>query len=243
MHNISFVHNCLFFDIETVRKYKSFEELKDNEPQIAEIWLDKCQHNENYKNEPELMYEKYASLYPEYSKIVCISYGYYDSVTSKWKIEHLNDEQITEKELLFEFGKLCNTKFHKSILAGYNIRRFDIPFVYRRMLVNNILPPTQFDSSEKKPWEIINLDLYKVWSDYNTLNGMSNFDLVCHIMGVPSPKQGEVKGDSVGEYYYNGKIQEITEYCKKDVQASIKLALSLSTEKLEEPTWNSIYRG
>ena len=235
MKNIAFIHKCLFVDVETVVKYSTFSELRENEPEIAEIWLNKCKMNNSYKEEPELMYEMYGSLYPEFARIVCISYGYYDIVNSKWKVESLNDANMSEKEMLYQFGKICNTQFLNHILGGYNITRFDLPFIYRRMLTNKILPPSMFDVTDKKPWEVIMLDLYKVWSDFNTLNGMCNFDLVCHLMGVPSPKQGEVKGENVKEYYYKGKINEITEYCMRDVQASIRLALSLTIEKLEEP--------
>jgi predicted PolB exonuclease-like 3'-5' exonuclease len=235
MQTLNYVQNCLFFDIETTVRHNTFAEYQENESEVANIWLDKCKMNDAYKNEPESMLEKYGSLYPEYGKIICISYGYFDVDTKKWKVESLNDSTMSEKEMLMEFGKLCNTKFHKHILSGYNIKRFDIPYVYRRMLANHILPPSHFDVIDKKPWEIAAYDLYRVWTDAYTINGMCNFDVVCQLMGVPSPKQGEVKGESVKEFYYDGKIDEITEYCRRDVQASIRLALSWTIEKLTEP--------
>jgi len=235
MKNINFIQKCLFFDIETTIRYSTFAEFQEKEPEISHIWLDKCKTHPNYKDEPELMYETYGSLYPEYSKIICISYGYFDIVNSKWKVESLNDANMSEKELLLQFGKLCNTQFLNHILAGYNITKFDLPFVYRRMLINNILPPTQFDVLDKKPWDVIMFDLCRSWTDYYNSSGLINFDLVCQLMGVPSSKEGGIKGENVKEFYYNGKIDEITDYCIRDVQASIKLALKLSTEKLQEP--------
>jgi uncharacterized protein YprB with RNaseH-like and TPR domain len=119
-------------------------------------------------------------------------------------------------------------------LAGFNIKKFDVPFVYRRMLTHKILPPIQFDTWDKKPWEIISLDLLRVWSELNTINGMCTFDLVCNLMGVESPKSGEVKGSNVKENYFEGNIEELVKYCRKDVQASIRLAMAFAHEKLVE---------
>ncbi len=102
------------------------------------------------------------------------------------------------------------------------------------MLTHKILPPIQFDTWDKKPWEIISLDLLRVWSELNTINGMCTFDLVCNLMGVESPKSGEVKGSNVKENYFEGNIEELVKYCRKDVQASIRLAMAFAHEKLVE---------
>ena len=61
---------------------------------------------------------------------------------------------------------------------------------------------------------------------------MCNFELVCTLMGVPSSKGGSVKGKYVSTAYYEGRIKEISEYCERDVEASIKLAIEISAEKL-----------
>ena len=53
-------------------------------------------------------------------------------------------------------------------------------------------------------------------------------------MGVESPKNGDVHGKNVKENYFKGNIEEIVKYCRKDVQASIRLAMSFAHEKLVE---------
>lgn len=207
----------------------------ENEPIVAKIWLEKASTLERYKEDPEGSYSRYAGLYPEYGKIVCIAIGYWDSVEDKWKIEHFDDEDSSEKELLLEFGRRINKDFDNFVLTGFNIKNFDMPFVYRRFLANGIMPPFSFDMCDKKPWDVRAYDLYKTWSDSNTIYGMCNFELVCNLMGVPSSKEGDVIGSSVSSEYFLGNIRDIVSYCRRDVHSSIKLAIAFSPEKLIEP--------
>ncbi len=234
MYNNNHIQKCLFFDIETVSRYPDFEEFENNEPEISKIWLDKIAYNDKMKDNPRGNYATSACLYPEYGKIACIAYGYWDISDEKWKVEHLDVDGSDEKSMLVEFAKIVNTKFRTHLLSGFNIKNFDIPYIYRRMLINNILPPSQFDMCEKKPWDIKAYDLYKVWSEAGSINGMCTFELVCLLMGIASPKTGEVSGSGVGAAFFEGKIKEISEYCRKDVSASIKLAVRFSADRLEE---------
>lgn len=234
MYNIAYLKNCLFFDIETVGRCQTFDDCLEQEPVVADIWLEKGSMMDKFKHDPKGFYETNAGLYPEYGKIICISFGYWDASDKKWKIESLDESTTNEKEMLFEFGRRLNTDFRNHVLSGYNIKNFDIPYVYRRMLANKILPPSQIDNGDKKPWEVRAYDLYRTWTESSGIVGMCNFELVCTLMGVPSSKGGSVKGKYVSKAYYEGRIQEISEYCERDVEASIKLAIEFSAEKLEE---------
>lgn len=235
MQDVNFLKKCLFFDIETVGRYQTFQEFSENEPEISKIWVEKASALEKFKHDPEKSYEQYSGLYPEYGKIVTIAFGYWDPINEKWTVEHLDTEECTERELLWEFSRRVNKDFSNHILSGFNIKNFDMPYVFRRCLINKILPPPSFDICDKKPWEIRAYDLFRVWSEGTTLYGLTNFDLVCTLMGVPSPKDGNVVGSTVSENYFKGNINEISVYCRKDVSASIKLALAFTPEKLEEP--------
>lgn len=235
MQDVNFIKKCLFFDIETVGRYQTFQEFSENEPEISKIWIEKASTLEKFKHDPEKSYEQFSGLYPEYGKIVTIAFGYWDPIHEKWAVEHLDTEECTERELLWKFACRINKDFSNHILCGFNIKNFDMPYVFRRCLVNKILPPPAFDMCDKKPWEIRAYDLFRVWSEGTTLYGLTNFDLVCTLMGVPSPKDGSVVGSTVSENYFKGNISEISVYCRKDVSASIKLAIAFTPEKLEEP--------
>ena len=51
-----------------------------------------------------------------------------------------------------------------------------------------------------------------------------NLDFYCSLFGIPSPKQG-LSGDQVGEAYAQGRLEEIAEYCRADVEATGALYL------------------
>lgn len=235
MYSTSYIQKCLFFDIETVGRYNTFDDFYSNESGIANIWLEKASQSEKYKSDPKEAYEKYAGLYPEYGKVVCICFGYWDIETDKWAIEEMSIEDSSEEDMLEEFAARINKDFRNHILSGFNIKNFDIPYLYRRMLVHGILPPGSLDLCEKKPWDIKAYDLYKVWSDSGSINGMCSFELVCLLMGIQSPKDGEVNGKNVSDAYFNGDISNIVKYCRKDVLASIKMGVMFCSDVLKEP--------
>jgi DNA polymerase elongation subunit (family B) len=231
------LRSCTFFDIETATRYRSFEEFKYNEPKLADIWLSKAEENEKYKDSPEESYLKNASLYAEYGMVVSICVGYYDVKTEGFLISELsikNYENRFEEErtILKKFNSVMSGSFKDRTLAGFNIKGFDVPYIYKRTLINKILPSIKLDIGEKKPWELQIYDLMNEWHATSNVKGMTNFDLICTLMGVKSPKEGEVKGENVNENFHNGNINQIIEYCKRDVDSTIKLALSLSVEEL-----------
>ena len=45
----------------------------------------------------------------------------------------------------------------------------------------------------------------------------------CVAFGIPSPKSTEMHGHAVGEAYREGRLPEILEYCRKDVEATAAL--------------------
>jgi uncharacterized protein YprB with RNaseH-like and TPR domain len=47
-------------------------------------------------------------------------------------------------------------------LCGHNAKEFDIPFLARRMIINQI-PTRQAEFIRKKPWEIPHLDTLELW--------------------------------------------------------------------------------
>jgi DNA polymerase elongation subunit (family B) len=70
------------------------------------------------------------------------------------------------RSLLFErkkkndFNNLLNTHFNQPqhVLCGHNAKEFDIPFIARRMIINQIVIPNEFIL---KPWEI------HIWIPWN----------------------------------------------------------------------------
>ena len=46
-------------------------------------------------------------------------------------------------------------------------------------------------------------------------------DIASRSFGIPSPKAGEVKGDTVGKAFVDGNIDTVNEYVMRDVGATI----------------------
>jgi hypothetical protein len=54
----------------------------------------------------------------------------------------------------------------------------------------------------------------------------------CVAFGIPSPKTEEVHGYAVGDLYRDGRVREIADYCRKDVEATASLYRRLETTLL-----------
>ena len=63
----------LFFDIETAGRYATYEEFKTADPDGAKVYAGKCERM-GY-GEPEVGYSNKVALFPEFGRIVCLSYG------------------------------------------------------------------------------------------------------------------------------------------------------------------------
>ena len=88
-----------------------------------------------------------------------------------------------------------------------------------KILIN---PPSLLPSHDTKPWEVKALDTKELWN-FGSYKGLSSLHLVTSLMGIPSPKEGEVTGENMHQSWYNDKKTEIMHYCEKDVSSLIKI--------------------
>jgi hypothetical protein len=101
-----------------------------------------------------------------------------------------------------------------ALLGGYASIGFDAPFIMKRMLVHGIRPHRLLDSSGLKPWEIRALDLKDTWK--GTSFYPDSLSAVAVALGLPSPKIN-LDGAEVSKAFFEGRIDEIVEYCTGDV--------------------------
>jgi hypothetical protein len=212
------ISRFLYFDIETVGKYKDITELKINEPKLYQLLEKKFSNKgdrERWESETiETLYERICSLIPEYGKIVCISYGRVNK-NGEFVVKSSIGE---EKDILLEAQKIFNDALDKKIIpSGFNILLFDLPYINKKMMKYGIRIPYNILLSDKKPWNVGVLDLSDTWR--GTGRYWSSLDEVTYELGVESPK-GELSGDKVHhEFWYNNNIQKIKKYCEGDVKA------------------------
>jgi hypothetical protein len=220
--------NILFIDIETVPCENNFDQL---DPEMQELWDLKTQYQRKDDFTPEEFYDR-AGIWAEFGKIVCISAGYF---TTKGDVRNFRVTSFfgDEVKILNDFNNLINNHFNltQHILCGHNIKEFDIPFLARRMIINQISIPQKLNLFGKKPWEIPHLDTLELWK-FGDYKNFTSLKLLTKILGIPSPK-GDIDGSQVGHVYYIDKdIDRIITYCEKDVIAVAQIFLRFRKEDL-----------
>lgn len=220
--------HILFLDIETVPLEENFQDLDQD---MQQLWEQKTQYQRRDDYSPADFYDR-AGIWAEFGKIVCISVGYF---TLKSDIRHFRVTSFfgEETKILSDFNNLLNNHFNgpQHLLCGHNAKEFDIPFIARRMIINNIPIPNKLNLFGKKPWEIPHLDTLELWK-FGDYKHFTSLKLLTKILGIPSSK-GDIDGSQVGHVFYVEKdIDRIVTYCEKDTIAVAQVFLRLRREEL-----------
>ena len=220
----------LFLDIETVPQAYRFDQLDEKSKILFEA---KNRFQISLDKSIEQIFEDRGGILAEFGKIVCISVGMLHEGSQGRSIRLKSFYHDDEETLLRQFKRLLddhyNTQYH--VLCGHNSKEFDIPYICRRMLINGVALPNILQIAGKKPWEINHIDTMELWKfgDYKSYTSLS---LLCHVMGIPTPKDDISGADVARVYYEENDLERIMIYCEKDVVALIQLFLRLQGEPL-----------
>ena len=209
------LENILFLDIETVPETDDYR-LLDNDVQV--LWEQKTHYQRKDEVTAEDFYER-AGIWAEFGKIICISVGYF---TFKGDIRHFRVTSFfgEEVKILNDFSNLLNNHFNQPqhLLCGHNAKEFDLPFIARRMIINEMKLPEKLNLFGKKPWEVPHLDTLELWK-FGDYKHFTSLKLLTKVLGIPSPKD-DIDGSEVAKVYYIEKnIDRIVIYCEKDTIA------------------------
>ncbi len=222
------LNHILFLDIETVPEEAHFNSLDD---EMKALWEHKTQYQRKDDFSPEEFYDR-AGIWAEFGKVVCISVGYF-VVKADVRNFRVTSFFGDEKKILRDFNNLLNNHFNQAqhILCGHNAKEFDIPFLARRMIINQIPIPNKLNLFGKKPWEIPHLDTLELWK-FGDYKHFTSLKLMCKVLGIPTSK-GDIDGSQVGHVFYVEKdIDRIVTYCEKDTIAVAQIFLRLRREEL-----------
>ncbi len=215
MNQIS-LENLFFIDIETVSEKEHFHLLDDT---WQELWQEKISRTLPPDTTPEDFYPMRAAILAEFAKVACISFGYFKKQDHKLQLRIKSLCSDNEAELLKKFISTLHqlhTNSQRWIFSGHNIKEFDVPFLCRRMLINNIPIPPYIDFQNMKPWETPVLDTLHMWR-FGDYKHYTSLKLLAKVLGVPSPKD-DIDGSQVGQVYWKEKdLNRISIYCEKDV--------------------------
>lgn len=180
-----------FLDIETVPTDRS---LKDNGLLEAQIHLD----------EADLI--KKLSLSAATAKILCLCYAIEPPMEAE--VQVLEGEETEIIKNFWELAVDCN------LFVGHNILDFDLRFIYQRSIIHQIKPSRDLPFARFRRAPIF--DTMHEWSKWGREH--ASLDLLSKALSIPSPKEN-LDGSKVYPCYRAGKIADIVNYCKCDVDS------------------------
>lgn len=242
------IYTSFFLNIKTVPEYPSFEELNNKNPDLAQVWLDIQK-----KKDSKFTYENNAQYYPEFAKIVTISFGVCnvneDGVLEK-NIKKITDDD--ESKIVKLFSDVLNRAYNHNngyILVGHNLNNFHIPMFIRRFIKHNEnltikikkddgnveeqklnLPPLIKNSIMAKPWDRKVIDTLDIWkfggNDYVAISTIANY------LGLNIDDEKnlltKIDNDVLGMIYYNDKnLDDIGTLAANEIEILMKILIEL----------------
>jgi hypothetical protein len=238
MYTPNDLSKMVFFDFETASNYASLDELEKANPKMAELWSNRCTYlrsrfEENKDMTDEELYVEKAALTAEFGRIVCATFGRMTFIGTTPNLIIKSYSSENESDVLDGVDKVFN-KFAALKFVGHNIKRFDIPYACKRLIINQYALPKGLQIANLKPWEMPFVDTSELWSFGAWQEGFTSLDLLSTSLGLESPK-GDLHGSEVGKVFWqDADINRIKNYCEQDVLATANILLKLSNLELVE---------
>jgi predicted PolB exonuclease-like 3'-5' exonuclease len=134
------------------------------------------------------------------------------------RVQHSDIQRGSEEEILARFWEIAGKRGIR--LVSFNGRGYDGPMLMVRSAQLGVKPsvnllPYRYDISQ-------HCDLAEVFNFHGTVRRNYSLDYWCRRFDVESPK-GSIDGSQVARAYRKGKIEDIGEYCLRDVRATAEL--------------------
>ncbi len=223
-------HQSLFvFDIETVP-----------DTDTAKVLLDDNESNDKDLRQKLADYHlkitdgRSSFLRQPFHKVVAISFLEADIIrdhngTEKYELTSLRtggEEDSSEEDLIKGLFSHLNKK--KPRFVSYNGRNFDLPVLKYRAMKHEISAPWLYKTGDK--WNNYNqrysldwhCDLAEAFSDFGA-SSRTKMNEVCACANLPG-KTG-IDGSMVADFFDEGKIGKIRDYCETDVANTYLLYL------------------
>lgn len=185
----------LFLDIETI---PASEEMHET---LEKLHAKKSKEGADFEE-----YLGKTALDGTFGRILCIGYAVDDD-----EVDVLYNED-NEAETLRQFWELAK---NSDMFIGHNVMDFDLRFIYQRSIINNVVPSLDLNFARYRSFPIY--DTMKEWVKWS--NNSIGLEPLALALGIPTPKEG-IDGSQVYDFYKKGKVQEILDYCKRDVETT-----------------------
>ena len=132
--------------------------------------------------------------------------------------------QSDERELLANFwsdiGQIRPQRF-----VTFNGKSFDFPYINIRSAIHYVPIPRDILLDSRRFRTEQHFDVREILTNFERYR-KGTLEFFCQIFGVHSPKS-ELNGSKVGEYFKDGRLDEIARYCLADCKATGELYLRL----------------
>ena len=100
----------------------------------------------------------------------------------------------------------------RPVFIGHNVTGFDLRFMFQRAVVLGIKPPSIIPFNAR-PWNEHVFDTMVAWAGVGNRISLDN---LCKALGVEG--KGSIDGSQVWPMIQEGRIAEVAEYCRHDVE-------------------------
>jgi predicted PolB exonuclease-like 3'-5' exonuclease len=166
----------------------------------------------------EAVREAMGDSFPKlpYHKIICIGALIAERVSEGWQVRSAGAPHIGERseaELIQAFVKRLDDLSPR--LITFNGSSFDLPVIRYRAMKNRISARGLSQRPYFNRYTEDALDLCDALSSFDARAKIS-LDELAKVLGLPG-KPADIKGSQVEQFFLEGKIQEISQYCVSDV--------------------------
>ncbi len=174
--------------------------------------------NDLFDKDPAEVREAMGEKFPKhiYHEIVCIGALIARHESDQWVVEALGAPHVgdrSEEELIAAFvdriADLCPQ------LITFNGSSFDLPVLRYRAMVHKISASGLSVRPYFHRYTDDAIDLCDVLSSFAP-GAKASLHELCRVMGLPG-KPNDIHGGQVEEYFRDGRIKEIADYCESDV--------------------------
>lgn len=216
----------LYFDIETIpADESSYEALRylyhrKLQKKMKEKGIDEASAIEDFGT-----FEYFVGttgMDGSFGRILCISYAVNDDTTRTL----CNPEN--EKKTLEDFWFVAK---QIDLFVGHNVMEFDLRFILQRSIILGVKPTwNRFESKGLSKYKIDQFLSFARYSNYPIFDTMQEWSAwgnpkvglehLALALGIPTPKGEGIDGSEVWNFYKAGKVQEICDYCERDVETT-----------------------
>jgi hypothetical protein len=169
-----------------------------------------------YENLPELVdaAHRRTALDGGFGEVLCIGWAIDDGPVQAVCRRTAESESALIGKFLGSLPAPTSTALH---WIGHNVIGFDLRFLWQRSRVLGLRPAVGLPLDGGQG---IVTDLMVEWAGRWSRDKWPSLDELCRVFRLPSSKTGELNGSKVWDFAQAGRLDEIADYCRRDVEAS-----------------------